>query len=315
VRVTAQLIDAIKGHHLWAESYDRELKNVFALQDDITRNVVMAMEVKLTAGEEARILRAQTVSAEAYQYVRLGRTIMRRYTEDGNAEAQQLFEKAVLLDSNFSSGWVALGYSHFFAAKFGWGGPVRGTASRAYELARKALAIDSSNPYTYTLLSEISLYRKEFENSIAYGEKAVALSPSYELGVANLGWTLLHVGRPKEALPLIQRAIRLTPYTKSNRLHYLGQTYRLMGRYEEAIAAFERERARKPLGRLPPIWLAITYAEVGRMEEARAMAQEVLMREPKFSAGQYGMALTYKDPTERERIIASLVKAGLPEWN
>jgi adenylate cyclase len=132
VRIHAQLIDALKGHHLWSGRYDREAKDVFALQDDITRNVVTSLEVKLTEGEIARIRRAQTTNAEAYRYSRLGLKFMRRVTKEDMVEAQRLYEKAVSLDPNYSYGWVLLGYTHYFAAKRGWGGgPVRSPPTRA----------------------------------------------------------------------------------------------------------------------------------------------------------------------------------------
>ena len=155
--------------------------------------------------------------------------------------------------------------------------------------------------------------RSMYEKAIAYNEKAVALGPSHAGAAALLGRTLLNVGRPEEALPHIQRAIRLAPYTPSNYLRYLGNAYHLLGRYEEAITAVERERARNPRGRLSHIWLAMNYAEAGRMEEARTAAKEVLKRDPKFSARRYAKTLDYKDPAANKRALAGLLKAGLPE--
>ncbi len=313
VRINVQLIDALKGHHLWAERYDREFKDIFALQDDITQKVVAALKVKLTEGEQARLRRIQTENAEAYQYVRLGKNLIGRFTKESNAEAQRLFEKAVSLDSKFASGWVWLGYTHQFAAKFGWGADPVQDGARAGKLARKALAVDPSNPDAYQLLVVISLHRREFEKAIAYGKRAVALAPSHAGAAALLGRTLVRVGRPKEALPLIQRAIRLRPYTPSQYFRYLGYAYRSMGRYKKAIAAFERARARNPKSKLPYIWLAMTYGDAGLMREARNAAQEVLKGNSKFSSKEFVETLDYKDPAENKRALDSMRKAGLPE--
>jgi adenylate cyclase len=313
VRINVQLIDALKGHHLWAKSYDRNLKDAFTLQDDITQKVVAALKVKLSEGERARIRRIHTENAEAYQYVRLGKNLIGRFTKESNAEAQGLFEKAVSLDSQFASGWVWLGYTYQFAAKFGWGADPVQDGARAGKLARKALAVDPSNPDAYQLLVVISLHRREFEKAITYGKRAVALAPSHAGATALLGRTLVRVGRPKEALPLIQRAIRLRPHTPSQYFRYLGYAYRSMGRYKEAIAAFERARARNPKSKLPYIWLAMTYGDAGLMKKARKATQEILKGNSKFSSKEFVKTLDYKDPAENKRALASMRKAGLPE--
>ena len=185
--------------------------------------------------------------------------------------------------------------------------------ARAEEFAHKALAIDPSGGAPYNLLQNISLHRRRYDEAIAYGEKAVALAPNAAGIVAQFGRALVYAGRPEEALPVIQRAIRLSPFTPPNILRYEGEAYHAMERYQEAIAAFERARARNPKSPQPLAWLAITYADMGRMDEARAAAQEVLKLTPGFSAkGFVNGTMDYKDRAKAEHALTTLRQLGLP---
>jgi TolB-like protein/Flp pilus assembly protein TadD len=231
VRITAQLVDGTTGHHAWVERYDREFKDIFALQDDITQKVVTAMEVKLTEGEQARIARRQTDNVEAYLYYRRGVERMRRYTKLDNAEARQLLEKAVELDPNFGAGWALLATTHYIAARFRWSENPAQDRARAEKLAQKALTIDESDSGAYRVLNILFLDKRKYEKAIAYGEKSVALAPNHAFNTATLAMTLRYAGRPEEALGLVKRAIRLSPNPPVFFLRVLGDTYRTMGRY------------------------------------------------------------------------------------
>jgi adenylate cyclase len=180
-------------------------------------------------------------------------------------------------------------------------------------LAHKALPIDPSGGAPYNLLQNISLHRRQYDEAIAYSEKAVTLAPNAAGIVAQLGRALVKAGRPEEALPVIKRAIRLSPYTPPNILHYEGEAYHAMGQYEEAIAAFERARARNPKGATVLVWLALTYADMDRMEEARAAGQELLELTPGFSAKEWVNARDYKDRAIPKRFLVTLHQLGLTE--
>jgi adenylate cyclase len=313
VRVTAQLIDALKGHHLWAERYEREVKDAFTLQDDITLNVLTELEVELTAGESARIQRGNTNNLEAYQLVKRGTRLFRRFKKQSNAEARQLFEQAFKLDPNYAVALYLIGFTYQISAKNGWGEDPAQEQARAEELAHKALAIDPSGPRPYILLQNISLDRRRYDEAVGYAEKGVALAPNDATTLAQLGRTLTSAGRPEEALPVIQRAMRLSPRTPPNILRYEGEAYYAMGQYEKAIAAFERARARNPKGAPALIGLAMAYAELDRMDEARAAAQELLKVNPTFSAKVFANARDNKDRTIPERLFTALRKAELPK--
>lgn len=264
VRVTAQLIDALRGHHIWTKRYERQLQDAFALQDDITFNVLTELEVKLTDGERARGLRGNAKNLEAYQLVRRGMSIYFRFTKEGNPEARRLFEEAVALDPNYAFGWNILGWTHLVAANRRWAEDPAKERARALELAHKALALDPSGGAPYLLLSTNSSRGRRYDEAIAYAEKGVALIPNNPIAVHILASALILAGRPEEALPLIQSVKRYSPITPSTLSRGEGVAYHTLGRYDEAIVAFESARARNPKGVLPVALLAMTYAEIGR---------------------------------------------------
>ena len=207
-----------------------------------------------------------------------------RLTKEGNAEARRLFQAAVELDPEYASAWNFIGLTHQISANRRWAEDPAQARARALELAHKALVLDPSGGAPYNILALISAHGRRYDEAIGFAEKAVALSPNNSVLVATLGRTLIFAGRPEEALPLIQRAKRYSPIPPSILSRWEGAAYHTLGRYEEAITAFERARARNPKGVLPIAWLALTYADMGRVEEARAVAQEVLELSPSFPA-------------------------------
>ncbi len=313
VRINAQLVDGLTGLHIWAERYDRKISDIFALQDDITNQVVTALEVKLTEGEAARVSRRQTDNTEAYELFRRGLEHQRRATKTDNDQARRLFEKAVAVDPSFADAWCFLGYTHQEDWYFGWSENATQSLEQATTLAQKAIALDDSSPCPYMLLETIHLWRRDYEKAIAYGEKAVALEPNHADATLQLARTLTYAGRPEETIELTKKAMRLSPYYPDWYLGVLGTAYRLAGNYDEAIAAYDKRRERNPHSTMPYLGLALVYSEVGRDEESRAAASEVLKRNPRISLNQVKNRLPYQDPAEVDRIIAALRKAGLPD--
>ncbi len=314
VRITAKLIDTRSGRDLWAGVYNRDLKDASAVQEEITLNVVTALEVKLVEGAAARIVRGNTNNPEAYSLVQRGLSLFPVGTKAENVEARRLFEKAVELDPDYSIGWHLLGYTHNASTRSGWGEDLVVERARAEELARKALAIDPSASGPYILLSTISLLKLRFSEAVTHGEKAVVLAPNDALTVAHLGRTLILAfpsGRKKDVLPLMKRAIHLSPYTPPQILFFEGLTYHSVGRYQEEIREFNKLVFRRAA---PPLALfAITSADLGRMAEARAATQEIPKVLTSFSAKGLVNSLDYKDQARSERAIATLRQLGLPE--
>lgn len=314
VRVTTQLIDALKGQQIWTERYDREFQDTFALQDDITLNILEALQLKLTRGEGARALSGGTKSLETYQLVQQGQQIFRRLKKESNTEARELFQKAVDLDPTYAIGWYFIGLTHMAAANRGWADDPTEARKQALEFAEKALSIDPSGGAPYNILANLSSQERKFDEAIAYGEHAVSLDPGNARAVAFLGRTLIFAGRAEDALPPVQRAKRFNPFTPSILLRWEGVAFHTLERYEEAVTAFEGARSRNPKGVLPVAWLALTYADMGRDEDARKAAEDVLKLSPGFSSkGFVNAALAFKDRSRPERALATLLALGLPE--
>ena len=316
VRITAQLIDALKGHHLWAENYDREFGDIFALQDDITEQVTIALQVKLTSGEQARIRRAHMDNPEAYEYFLRGREEYANFTKENNDQARKLWEKAAELDPNNSWLWQQIGWTYYRDARFGWTDTPVQSLDRAEELALKTLAVDDSHAEAYCLMSVVYMSRRQHDKAVAYGEKTLALAPNFADIQATIAIPFMYSGRAEEAIELVQHAMRLSPYYPAWYLPVIGMAYRFTGQYEKAIDAMESWRARaNPRSALPHLFLAIFYVEAGRGEEAQVAVAEVLKRKPKASIAGYLKAKTfpYKDQADIERVVDSLRKAGLPE--
>jgi TolB-like protein/class 3 adenylate cyclase/cytochrome c-type biogenesis protein CcmH/NrfG len=316
VRITAQLIDALTGHHLWAEQYERQFGDIFVLQDDITEHVTLALQVKLTEGEQARIRRGHMDNPKAYEYFLRGRETYMSFTKENNDQARKLWEKAAELDPNNSWLQQQIGWTYYRAARFGWTDTPAQALARAEELARKTLAVDDSNAEAYCLLSVVYMSRRQHDKAVEYGERALALAPNFTDITATIAIPFMYSGRPEEAIELVKNAMRLSPYYPAWYLPVLGFAYRFTGQYEEAIALLETWRARaNPRSALPYLFLAITYEEAGRGEEAQIAVAEILKRKPKASITGYLKAKTfpYKDPADIDKVVDSLRKAGLPE--
>jgi adenylate cyclase len=314
VRITAQLIDAQTGRHLWAERYDRDLKDIFALQDEITLQLLTALQVKLTKGDQARYAAKGTKNLEAYLKYMKGWEHLARGSHDDYILARQMCEEAIALDPEYPAPYVILGWTHLLDAMLGTSKSPQESMGQAFELGQKALAMDDSDYYAYGLLGNIYLINREHEKAIAALERAVTLNPNYDQGFMFLGWTLAYAGRPQEGVPLLKKAMRLNPLSQkyaSMVLFRLGVTYGMMGRYEEAVSELK-----KALDIRPDFWaihlqLANNYINLGREEEARAHAAEVLRIVPKFSLKVFAKRVPHKDQAYREQVIDNLRKAGL----
>jgi TolB-like protein/class 3 adenylate cyclase len=311
VRITAQLVDALTGHHLWSESYDGDLKDIFALQDEITMKVVTAMRVKLTEGDQARLYTKGTKNLKAYLKHLEGIEQSLLLNKEANFRAKQLFEEAIALDPEYGATYGFLGNCHVIDVLYGWSKSPPKSFQRAYELAQKALSLDDSLSRPCVAISQIYLLQRNYEKAIAEAQQAVEINPNGDYANFNLGWILRCAGRPEEGIPLIKKAIRLDPIPHFSRFDTLGRAYFLAGRYEEAIAAYKTMVKLNPDYRDAHVGLAATYAILGRKEEARTEVSEILRIEPSFSIKKYEKFMFFQVGLEPE--IEGLRKAGLPE--
>jgi TolB-like protein/class 3 adenylate cyclase len=317
VRITAQLIDALTGHHIWAERYDRELKNIFAIQDEITKKVVTALEVKLTKGEQARVFARGTDNVEAWALGAKAWNLSVRYSKENMAKAQELLGRAQKLDPDYAFLWTALAHTHFVSGRFGWTKSRAESYKRALECAKKAITLNEEDPFAHAYTGTIYLLQRQHEKAIAAGQKAISIDPNYADGYVLLSQTMLYSGRFEEALALIEKGMRLCPIPRVFYPYVLGNAYIMLGRHEEAIATNKHllERCRK--GECPPWFgkagLIMSYVELGREEEARAEVKEILKLKPDYSLEFPRKTYPFKDPAHIERWISALRKAGVPD--
>jgi len=310
VRINAQLIDASTGGHLWAERYDRDLRDIFTLQDEVIQKIVTALVVKLTRDEQERLVRKGTNSLEAYDCILRGSDYFYRFTKEANAQARKMVERAIDLDPEYALAYSLLGFTHFMEWSFQWSQDPQ-SLEQAFELAQRAISLDDSVSAAHSLLGKVYLWKKRYDQAIAELEKTIALNPNYADGLAGMGEILYFAGRPKEAIGVFKKAIRLNPIPPVWYFHGLGHAYFLTGRYEEAIAALKRVLNRNPNFWPAHIYLAASYVELGQEKEARAEAAEVLSVNPNFSLEAGGQRLPYKDQAVLERLADALRKAGL----
>ena len=311
IRITAQLIDAGTGHHLWAERYDRDLKDIFALQDEITEQILTSMEVNLTTGEQARLRRKGTANRKAYEKVLKADEYYGRMTREDNAQARQAYKEAMVLDPEYAVPVVGLSYTHWMDVINGWSRSPRKSMKEAAKLAQKALELDDSLADTHVLLGNIYLMKGQYQQAMDAGETALILEPNGADVNALLGLMLRYLGRPEEAISVLEKAIRLNPIPPAWYLYNMGDAYRLAGLHDKAIESFKKVLKQNPDHFLAKVYLAATYGETGQKEEGQRAADEVIRINPKFLVDPYAKRLPYRNRDDIEQIIEGLHKAGL----
>jgi adenylate cyclase len=312
IRITAQLIDAADGAHLWAERYDRAMDDIFAIQDEITLTLATEMQVKLTEGEQARLHYTTTSNVEAWTYWVQGLSHQRKaVTKEDNSQARHFWEKALALDPASASLNARLSFLHSLDARFGWWDDRQTAMDKARAYADRALEIDPENADAHTASSVLLLFQRRHDEAVAAARKAVQLAP----GAADTAELASHVlaasGYPQDAVVLSEKAMSLSPSYPAMVLGTLGNAYRLAGQTEKAIAAFQAYHARSPGFGLTD--LVIAYQQTGRPEEARQAAEQLLAARPHFTVAAWlETQLSRRDAAQVEADTAALRAVGLP---
>ena len=313
VRITAQLIDALTGQHLFSERYDRELKNILVMQDEITMKILDAVQVKLTAGEDARLRAKGTKNLETYLRLMQAREYMQFQNKENYALARQLTEEAIALDPQYPAAYTTLCSVQLIEVILGVYKNPREALEQAVELGEKAIALDDSSSSAHAALASAYAWLKEYDKAISEAEKAVSLDPNSAYAYNALGFALHFAGRYQEAIPFYKKSLRLSPTPiDTSILIRLGFACRHLGQYEEAVASYKK--ALQLYGAddlMAHLGLAGTYALMGREKEAHAEAAEVMRIDPKFSLESYARRLPYKDQKKIDDVVSPLRKAGL----
>jgi adenylate cyclase len=308
VRITAQLIDAATGYHLWAERYDRNLQDIFALQDEVARSIVSSLQVKLTESDQHRLGRPLTTNLEAYDCYLRGLELYDRSTQEANLLAQRLFAKAVALDPRFATAHAYLGWTHFAQWTMGWSQDLH-ALDLALASAQRAVAVDAQLPIGHRLCGSAYLWKKQYELAIAEVEQALALDQNDADTYCALGDIFNFSGAPEETPGLVEKAMRLNPHYPTWYLWVLGHAYYLLRRYDAAITIFKRALARNPDFLPAHGFLVIIYGETGSLEEAQAAGAATLRLSPRFSQHTLQQRLPYKDPAMLERVLNAAQRA------
>jgi adenylate cyclase len=310
VRINAQLIDALTGHHLWAERYDRDVKDIFAIQDEITMKIITALQVKLTSGEMIHVLAKGAKNIDAFTKYLQAVDLWTRLTKETNAQAKKLLEEAIALDPEYPGPYIGLAKTYGMDVFLGTTESPDQSLARAFEFAQKAISLDNTNGAAYSVLSWLYATKRQYEKAIAESERAISLNPNSAESYMRLGLVLAYAGRAEEGIPYMQNALRLNPFPSCNYFSNLATIYSAAGHYEKAIEAAKKALQCEPNSQIPYRSLAISYIRLGREEEARAAAAEILRINPKFSLERYAKVAPFAQPLAGQ-MIEDLRKAGL----
>jgi TolB-like protein/class 3 adenylate cyclase/Tfp pilus assembly protein PilF len=311
VRITAQLIDAMTGHHLWAERYDRDLKDIFAVQEDITKKIITGVQVQLTEGERARIYGRGTNNLDAYLKAMEATWIRAQTTKENVMKAQQLAQEAIDLDPNYAFAYTALAWTHMSTVWLGITKSPQESLKRAIELCQKAISLDDSLAIAHVALGYVLTMTLDYDRAIAQGEKAMTLEPSSADILQWYASILAFACQFQEAIPMFRESLRLDPNPGNALYRHFSIALRHSGQYDEAIALMKKAIEREPNDLIAYLSLTSNFAMAGRMEEARAAAKEVLRINPMFSVERYEKTMPLKDKAAKDRLIDALRKAGL----
>jgi adenylate cyclase len=309
VRINAQLIDASTNHHLWAERYDRDLIDLFKLQDELVQTIVTKMAIRIDETERARTMRKDTDNLQAYDYLLRGWEYFYQNTREGNKDARLMFQRAIEIDFRYSSAYAALAWSYLNDFYYGWTMFPDKSLQRTHDLAKKALSMEESNALAHSALGSIYLRRRQYDLAMNELQRAIELNPNDTHSQRQLGSVMLYSGRMDEAIYWIESALKLNPNLSLGAFMLLGQAYYLSGRYEDAITILKKGLAKNPDYMGHHLMLAAAYAQAGYTEEAKRSAAKVLRLDPFFELDSYGTV--FRNSEDRSQIVQGLRKAGL----
>jgi adenylate cyclase len=311
VRITAQLIDATTEGHLWAERFDRDLDDIFSVQDEVTEKIVSSLAVKLTENERSLLIAKgqHTKNMDAYDIYLRALEFFYRFTEKTNRQAREMFEKAIRLDPDYAQPQAMLAGTYLMEWKFGWSLDPK-SVEEAERWSSASLELDPTVPETHEVLAEVYLWKGEHQEAISEFQKAVSISPNDANFIAGLGAALTWSGEYEEGLSLVKKAIRLNPLHPAYYPWYLGHAYYLLGRHEEAVEMFERAFGLNPDWWPSHVFSAICFVEMGRIGDARASVEKVFEAQPTFSVEHWEANMPYRKQGDLDRWAKGLRKAG-----
>jgi adenylate cyclase len=310
VRINAQMIDGTNGGHLWAERYDRDIEDIFAVQDEVTRTIVDALKVKLTAGEQALREGRGKVDPKAYDLLVRARQTALQLRPEGMVEARKMLESVIAIDPGLALAYARLSIIVFAEYANQWNDATEDNLTQALKLAQKAIELDDTEPQGHISLALALSWMRRLDEAERAAERAISLAPGLADAYTGLGNIRDFQGRHEDAAALYTRAYRLDPQFDMS-LHFLGRALLALGRYDEAEIAFKRRLALTPRSDMTRFYLACLYGLTGRFEEARRYWRETLEVNPDFSVERIKRTLPYRDPNLVDRLVGGLRDAGI----
>jgi len=314
IRVTGQLIDALSGTHVWADRFDRDLTDIFAVQDELTREIIGALRLKLTDSEKARMVGGGTQNVDAHDLFLKGRELLFANKRDRSTfeQSTECFRRALELDSNYAAAYAGLGMAYGLDFQNHWSKSSETSLDEAEHLVNESLAKDNNDPFAHYVASVVYVWKRDLERSACEADRALALNPSYALAINARALAHIYAGEPLEALPYIEKAIRLDPAQLLYR-HFLGTAYFVAGNYETAAAIFKDRVAMVPNTDLSRSFLASALGHLGQLDEARRIWRELKEINPRYSYADHFGRLPFQNPADADKFAEGLRKAGLVE--
>ena len=312
IRITAQLIDATTGGHVWAERFDRNLTDIFEVQDDVTAHIVSALSVNLTSGELRRMATARTDNQAAYDCYLKGRELWRRGIGRPMRKPSRFSSGRSGSTLGFVPAHAVLAIVYLNEVINDWSPSPEASRQSSITSAARAVALDDTNPDAHFAMGVVTLWLRRHDEALRHAERAIALDPNHSDARLSLGVILHFAGRSEEALPLFDRSLGGDPLFDQI-LQFEAQAHYALGRYDEAAEWAKRRIAANPRTDTSRVFLAASCAQMGRFDEAREAWREALRVNPSYSLEQRRKVLPYKNPEDFERLADGLRKAGLPE--
>jgi adenylate cyclase len=310
IRVTVQLIDAETDTHIWAERYDRELKDIFAIQDEVTSAIVATLSGRVEAAAHERVKRKPTENMAAYECVLTGKVLHHRSAREANAEALRLLDRAIGLDPKYAHAYAWKGCVIGQSWVHGWCEDREKAVKQVKEALEIALSLDDCDPDVHRILAALNLNFDNHDKAAYHQERALSLNPNNDLIVVQQGELLTWLGRPEEGIVWVLRAMRLNPYHPERYWSHLGRAHYTARSYADALRAFSR--VTRP-DYAHHAFMAAASAQMGDSTAAGAHAQEVVRLEPRFAIKTYLATLHYRDEGDRDHCREGLLRAGLPK--